>query len=794
MRYLSRISLRLARFLIAIIFAIAPSIASWWSGPVAIAAPNPQSAGVTSTLDAELRSFQGGTPNRVTVVPVPRPAMSVRTRGSGPVTATAGVSVFIEATRDIRADLRALGADARTRTASGIHTATVPVTAIDAVSQVPGVTRVSASLPVEPLLDKSLKAARIVDPDTGARLAAASGGDADGRGTIVAVVDTGIDFTHEDFLNSDGTTRIVALWDQTATGSGTAAISGTRGVSAYAYGIECTATQINSAIAGDSSACPQTDTNGHGTHVASTAGGNLGAAPKADLIIVKYSFRGTDSVDAWAWVIAKAAQLGKPVSINNSFGGHNYAHDGASAEDKALNDFSLLPGVALVVAAGNDGKTALHDSGVVVSSGTQIIPFTATGSGTTINVWYASTDNFTASITNGSAVSTTVAKKASAATVTVNGASATVYNCITAETTSGMCQLYISLTGISGTGWGIKLQRTSAAASSSTGKWDAWVSTGGGATFDSPDYRSTLGEPAVASGAITVGSWQSKKFWTPASQPGYMYSNGGSLQDAYSRFSSLGPTRDGRLKPEVSAPGEVINAALSRDALDEDPIRITVGEAGQPNGRLTIQGTSMASPHVAGIVALLFQANPTLTTAQVKSLLIGTNTSVKILKDSFTDTITGAGGVTDIPAETELRYAAGATGNTGLPAWNNRWGYGKVDFRASLASYVGANATATPASTRTVTATITSTRTMTSTPTVTKTMTPTPTPTSSPTFTATRTLVATRTNTATPTRTAAVAPSLTRTPSVTATRTATGTRTATLTPTAKPSRSPTRRP
>ncbi|MEI8221710.1 MAG: S8 family serine peptidase [bacterium] len=207
-----------------------------------------------------------------------------------------------------------------------------------------------------------------------------------------------------------------------------------------------------------------------------------------------------------------------------------------------------------------------------------------------------------------------------------------------------------------------------------------------------------------------------------------------------------------------------------------------------------MQGTSMASPHVAGIVALLFQANPTLTTAQVKSLLIGTNTSVKILKDSFTDTITGAGGVTDIPAETELRYAAGATGNTGLPAWNNRWGYGKVDFRASLASYVGANATATPASTRTVTATITSTRTMTSTPTVTKTMTPTPTPTSSPTFTATRTLVATRTNTATPTRTATVAPSLTRTPSVTATRTATGTRTATLTPTAKPSRSPTRRP
>ncbi|NDF54995.1 MAG: hypothetical protein EB145_12535, partial [Proteobacteria bacterium] len=143
MRHLSVISLRLARFLIAIVLAIAPSIASWGSGAVAIAAPNPQAAGVASTLDPELRSFQSGTPNRVTVVPVPRPATSVRARGSAPVTATAGVSVFIEATRDIRADLRALGADARTRTASGVHTATVPVTAIDAVSRIAGVTRVS---------------------------------------------------------------------------------------------------------------------------------------------------------------------------------------------------------------------------------------------------------------------------------------------------------------------------------------------------------------------------------------------------------------------------------------------------------------------------------------------------------------------------------------------------------------------------------------------------------------------------------------------------------------------------
>ncbi|NCA15042.1 MAG: hypothetical protein EBS89_13140, partial [Proteobacteria bacterium] len=407
---------------------------------------------------------------------------TVRARGTAQA---AGVTVIIEAARDIRADLRALGADARVRSArSGIYTATVPVNALPALSSLAGVVRVQASLPTSPLLDQSLKASKVVDPTTGARFDATSGISADGAGTIVAIVDTGIDYTHTDFKNQDGSTRIVALWDQTQGTSGTAATGvGNRAVDAFQYGTECTATQINAGT------CSQVDTDGHGTHVASIAAGNLGAAPKADIIVVKYSFSDADAVDAWAWVIAKASSLNKPVSINNSFGGHNYGHDGGSASERALDDYAQLSGVAFVVAAGNEGADAIHDRGTVGALATVDIPFTATTSSASLNFWYGATDNFTVSVLKGGAESAKSTKGSRARTSTVSGAGVTINNCNSISSATGQCQASIQLTGMAlGAGWSVRLARTDLARSGSTGEWDAWVS-GGGATFDSHSYR-----------------------------------------------------------------------------------------------------------------------------------------------------------------------------------------------------------------------------------------------------------------------------------------------------------------
>mgnify|MGYP003345809408 CR=1 FL=1 len=246
-----------------------------------------------------------------------------------------------------------------------MHTATIPLGAIDAVAKIPGVTKVAASLPTEPLNDKGLPGSGVIDATSRARYPISVDGTlADGAGTIVAIVDTGIDFSHSDFLNADGTTRIVALWDQTdLSGTGTAAIAGDRGVSAFTYGTECSRQQIDNQNAGRSNGCAQKDTNGHGTHVASIAAGKYGVAPKADILVVNsIGTTGGDPIKAFQWVVAMAAREGKPVSVNNSWGGHSGPHDGSDAASLAIDGYAALPGVVMMVAAGNEGQMKLHAS------------------------------------------------------------------------------------------------------------------------------------------------------------------------------------------------------------------------------------------------------------------------------------------------------------------------------------------------------------------------------------------------------------------------------------------------
>ncbi len=186
-----------------------------------------------------------------------------------------------------------------------------------------------------------------------------------GDGAIYAAVDTGIDWSHKDFRNPDGTTRILFIWDQTDN-SGTPP-------SGYTYGTEWSAAQINAG------ACTEADNNvtdwGHGTSTTGIAAGNgsstggtyMGQADRADIILVKSDLTDTHIEDGLSYIKAKAQSLGRPVSINMSFGSGWGPHDGGDDLsywiDNSLGVSDSSTGIALTAAAGNDTGKNMHAGG-----------------------------------------------------------------------------------------------------------------------------------------------------------------------------------------------------------------------------------------------------------------------------------------------------------------------------------------------------------------------------------------------------------------------------------------------
>jgi subtilisin family serine protease len=176
-----------------------------------------------------------------------------------------------------------------------------------------------------------------------------------GKDVIIGVVDQGLDWTHPDFVNEDGSTRVLRYWDQTINSGGTVA-------QPYNYGIVWDSAQINSG------ACFSTENStAHGTTVAGMAvgngranGTNKGFAPEADIIIVESNFslpNWTLSIaDACDYIFKVADTLGKPAVVNLSLGTYLGSHDGndpAAEYIEALMDEQ--PGRIVVCAAGNSG-------------------------------------------------------------------------------------------------------------------------------------------------------------------------------------------------------------------------------------------------------------------------------------------------------------------------------------------------------------------------------------------------------------------------------------------------------
>lgn len=490
----------------------------------------------------------------------------------------------------------------------------------------PDVIYVEPAWRTEPKLDRSL-------PAIGVDRVHAQSPPVIGEGVIIGALDTGIDYTHLDFrYDADGdgfeeSSRILYIWDQTG----------------GFFGTYYDKAQIESDLAlgfdSGEGLVRQADTEGHGTHVMGVAAGDgssstagfVGVAPGAQLIMVKTPFYTSDILAGVDYIFKRAEELGLPAVVNLSLGGHSGPHDGTSLFEQGLDELARDPGRVIVVSAGNEGDRSIHVSHTLHGDSSTFSVDPASDS-VELSLWYPGGSFFTLTVvppTGGalmvSAGSTGYASTASGNIYADNASAGVNPNNGDKEimvTLSDLVPGTPSIFTVSDEGGG--------------GRFDGWITSTDGGTILGGDSTHTIDEPGNAERVITVGAFNTKASWPSLSgEQDFLaqYPVG-----ALSYFSSQGPTRDGRQKPELTAPGAWVAAALSADSASSNYLT-------HPDGKHTmLLGTSVSAPHVSGVVALMLSINPKLTARGVKEKLITTAAS---------DVFTG-----------------------GVP--NPRWGWGKV--------------------------------------------------------------------------------------------------------------------
>ena len=477
-----------------------------------------------------------------------------------------------------------------------------------------------------------------------------------GSGVLIGIIDVqGFDFSHEDFLDEKGETRFVRIWDQGGWNrTSPFTRNGDRDLYAtFNYGSELRQADLNAALASaikfnlpayKLEPQSQMDESSHGTHVASIAAGNRGVCSKAKIAAVVISlpkedaerrqtfFDSTRLAHAVDYLINLAKDLNMPVAINISLGTNGHAHDGSSALNRWIDSAVSQPGRCICVAAGNAGQEVaqfegdsgyvmgrIHTSGRVASRGlANDIEWIVIGNGVAdiseneLEIWYSSQDLFAVSVRtpSGEWLGPVEPREFMENKQLPDKTFVSIYNEVFNPANGcNYISVYLSpfldaggIVGIATGQWTVRLHGREI----KDGKYHGWIER------DDPRRVGKIGENKFA--------WRFPSFFSQTSMVddstvsslacGYRIlsvANLDEMNELINITSSQGPTRDGRFKPDVAAPGTDIVAAN--------------GFAGASKPWVAMTGTSMASPFVTGVVGLMLAIEPVLTAAQIEGIM-----------------------------------------------------------------------------------------------------------------------------------------------------------------------------
>lgn len=558
-----------------------------------------------------------------------------------------------------------------------------------------------------PALDKAREAMGIIDIHSGLYLDQSY----TGTGVVVGIIDVGFEYGHPSFYNQEGTTyRVKRVWEQGAT-SGTAPAG-------YSYGRElATEAAILAAQYSHSN-------ESHGTHVAGIAAGvggiggqpasYKGIAPGADIVLVATTLSSAAIFDGINYIRNYAASQNKPCVINMSLGSHVGPHDGTSSFDRACDDLFLArpDSLLLVGSAGNEGADNLHVGKAFTATDTilmTLLDFTSPASGEcVVDLWGAPNVPFKAGL---AVVDMSSGQFVDAGSYFLSSTSyydneSLLSNQLQLEVYSSGTSAYnqrqnltfsISYSNAANTNYRVCLvvQCNSAANVHIWGTSVNFIDGGYSAVLaGNTDY--TVGElGGTGHHMISVGAYTSRSSWNSLS--GYTYTYPGAIVGNLADFSSHGPLLDGRVKPDITAPGQFVVAPFNRFNTEMTSSSYSVASTtfnGQTEYYGAMQGTSMAAPMVTGVMALWMQHNPALGPDSALALLHST-----AIADGATGTIPATGsnlwGWGKINALGGLPSTAPVTYT--LTVASNNEAYGTVSGGGTYADGTSATITATPA-------------------------------------------------------------------------------------------------